>query len=105
VDRLTPRSDPGFDADPDCVEGKVLRSIGFVILAIALAAATGSTSQAVGSFQTKTAFPDEARTADPPVPPALTWPGISASNFVGGGGRGRVSDAQTHGCHGPADIR
>jgi hypothetical protein len=109
VDRRTPRSDHGFDADPGCVESKmltpVLRLMGFALLAMALAAVTASTSQAVGSFQTKPAFPDEVRTGEPPVPPALSWPGISASNFVGGCGRGRISDPHTHGCDGPADIR
>jgi hypothetical protein len=83
----------------------LLRFISFLILVTALAVATSSPSRAIGSFQTKPAFPDEVRTDDPPLPPTLAWPNMSATNFVGGCGRGRVNDNQTHGCHGPADIR
>jgi hypothetical protein len=83
----------------------LLRSVGFLVLVTAVAVATSSPSQAIGSFQTKPAFPDQVRTDDPPVPPRATWPNMSATNFVGGCGMGRVSDNQTHGCHGPADIK
>jgi hypothetical protein len=80
----------------------VLHRIRFLMLVAALTAPTWSSCQAVGSFQTKPAFPSEVTTDDPP--PTTTWPNLSAGSFVGGCGRGRVSDPQTHGCRGPADI-
>jgi hypothetical protein len=43
-------------------------------------------------------------TADDP-PQTVTWPDVSENAFFGGCGRGRVSDPETHGCRGPADIR
>ena len=84
----------------------VLRRIRFLMLVTALTAPAWSSCQAAGSFQTKPAFPD-AVTADDdqPLPPTTTWPDLSATAFVGGCGRGRISDPQTHGCRGPADIR
>ncbi len=82
-----------------------LRHLGFLILVMGLAARTWSTCQAIGSFQTKPAFPDMVRTDDPALPPTNTWPNLSASSLVGGCGRGRVSEPQTRGCRGPADIR
>jgi hypothetical protein len=82
----------------------VLRRIRFLMLATALTAPAWSSCQAAGSFQTKPAFPG-AVTADEPLPPATTRPDLSATAFVGGCGRGRVSDPQTHGCRGPADLR
>jgi hypothetical protein len=83
----------------------VLRRIGFLMLVTALTAPTWSSCQAIGSFQTKPAFPSAAKADDPTLPPTITWPNLSASAFVGGCGKGRVSDPQTHGCRGPADIR
>jgi hypothetical protein len=83
----------------------MFRRIGFVILVTALSATTWSTCQAVGSFQTKPAFPSDTAAGDSPVLPTVTWPKISAGDLVGGCGKGRVSDAQTHVCHGSADIR
>ena len=82
-----------------------LRRLGFLILVMGLAAPTWSTCQAIGSFQTRPAFPDMARTDDPALPPTNTWPDLSANSLVGGCGRGRVSERQTRGCRGPADIR
>jgi hypothetical protein len=82
----------------------VLRIIPFLMMVIALTAPTSSSCQAIGSFQTKPAFPGSAEADNPPLPPS-TWPHLSASAFVGGCGKGRVSDPQTHGCRGPADIR
>jgi hypothetical protein len=40
----------------------------------------------------------------PPLP-TITMPNVSATDLVGGCGKGRVRDLQTHGCRGPADIR
>jgi hypothetical protein len=81
----------------------VLRCIGFLMLVTVITIPTWSSCQAIGSFQTKPAFPS-AVTADDP-PPTITWPNLSESAFFGGCGKGRVSDPQTHGCRGPADIR
>jgi hypothetical protein len=64
-----------------------LRRLGFLILVMCLAAPTWSTCQAIGSFQTRPAFPDMARTDDPALPPTNTWPNLSASSLVGGCGR------------------
>jgi hypothetical protein len=83
----------------------VFRRIRFLILVMALAATNWSTCQAVGSFQTRPAFPNEVRADDSPVLPTITLPNLSASDLVGGCGKGRVSDTQTHVCRGPADIR
>jgi hypothetical protein len=79
--------------------------IRFLILVAALTFATWSTCQAVGSFQIKSAFL-KAVTAgiSHPLPP-VAMPDVSARYLVGGCGRGRVCDSQTHVCSGPADIR
>lgn len=83
----------------------VLRRIRLPIMAIVLTAPTWTTCQAIGSFQTKPAFPNVATANDQPLPPTIAWPNISASTLVGGCGKGRISDPHTHGCRGPADIR
>jgi hypothetical protein len=83
----------------------VFRRIRFLMLAIALTAPTWSSCHAVGSFQTKPAFPDAVTADDPPLPSIIVWPKLSESALVGGCGKGRVSDPQTHVCRGPADIR
>jgi len=85
----------------------VLSRIRFLMLVMALTTTTWSTCQAIGSFQTKPAFPDVVRDDDPPPPspPTITWPYVSAGALVGGCGKGCVSDPQTHGCRGPADMR
>jgi hypothetical protein len=41
----------------------------------------------------------------PPLLPTIRLPAVSASDFVGGCGKGRVRDPQTQGCRGPADIK
>jgi hypothetical protein len=40
----------------------------------------------------------------PPLP-TITMPNVTVNDLVGGCGKGRVRDSQTHGCRGPADIR
>jgi len=70
-----------------------------------ISVAPSSDSQAAGSFETKPAFPRRV-TAGVSVPtPTISVPNFSAGDLVGGCGRGRVRDPQTHGCRGPADIR
>jgi hypothetical protein len=83
-----------------------MRRVSFVMLIVALTVASGSDSQAAGSFQTKPAFPRAVVTAGvAPALPSVSMPDISAHDLVGGCGRGRVRDSQTHACRGPADIR
>jgi hypothetical protein len=77
----------------------VVRRIRFLMLVTALTAPTWSVCQAAGSFQTKPAFPSAVAADDPPQT------NLSESAFFGGCGRGRISDPETHGCRGPADIR
>jgi|GEM_PF-7013726 hypothetical protein len=79
--------------------------IGFLILVTALTVPAWSTCQAAGSFQTKPAFPKVVTAGVAPPLPTITLPDVSARDLVGGCGRGRVRDPQTHGCRGPADIR
>ena len=67
----------------------------FLLLVVAATAATWSDSQAAGSFQKPAVVTAGVST------PAPTVPTIS----LGGCGRGRVRDPQTHGCRGPADVR
>jgi hypothetical protein len=82
-----------------------LRRLGFLILVMGLTAPTWSTCQAAGSFQTKPAFTGMVRSEDSDLAAANTWPYLSPSYLVGGCGKGRVSEPQTHICQGPADIR
>lgn len=79
--------------------------IRFLILVIALTVPTWTNCQAAGSFQTMPAFPKVVTAGLSPPLPTITLPNVSASDLVGGCGKGRVRDLQTHGCRGPADIR
>jgi hypothetical protein len=79
--------------------------IRFLTLVMAVTIAAGSDSQAAGSFQTKPAFPKLVTAGIAPSLPTITLPDVSARDLVGGCGRGRVRDPQTHGCRGPADFR
>jgi hypothetical protein len=85
----------------------VHRCIGFLMSVTAITIPTWSSCQAAGSFQTKPALPGAVTTEDDqPLPPTTTtWPNLSTSAFFSGCGRGRVSDPQAHGYHGPADPR
>jgi hypothetical protein len=76
--------------------------IRLLILVMALTVPVWSNCQAAGSFQTKLMFPKVVTAG---VAPTITVPNVSARDLVGGCGRGRVRDPQTHGCRGPADIR
>jgi hypothetical protein len=40
-----------------------------------------------------------------PSVPSPSMPNATATEMLGGCGRGRIRDPQTHGCRGPADIR
>jgi hypothetical protein len=82
----------------------VLRCIRFLMLVMALTAPTWSTCQAIGSFQAKPAFPDVVTDDDPLPQPTVAWPYVSTGALVGGCGKGRVNEPQTHRCRGPADI-
>lgn len=74
------------------------------VLTLILTATTASwESQAAGSFQTRPAFQGVVTAGvATPVP---TVPNISASDLVGGCGRGRIRDPKTNTCRGPADVR
>jgi len=75
------------------------------MLAMVLTALTWTSCQAVGSFQTTLAFPSVEKNDNPHLPPIIIRPDVSTNAFIGGCGKGRVSDPQTHGCRGPGDIR
>jgi hypothetical protein len=79
--------------------------ISFWLLIVAAMAATGSNSRAAGSFQTKPAFQSGVTTGTVSPTSSVSTPNTSSGDFVGGCGRGRVRDPQTHTCRGPADIR
>jgi hypothetical protein len=83
----------------------VLRHIRFPMLVMALTAPTWSACSAIGPFQIKPAFPHVVTDDDPLRQPTVAWPNLSASAFFGGCSKGRVSEPQTHGCRGSADIR
>jgi len=75
------------------------------MLAMVLTALTWTSCQAIGSFQTRPAFGGAASDDDPSLPPTIIPPNVSANAFIGGCGKGRVADPQTHGCRGPGDLR
>jgi hypothetical protein len=76
-----------------------------LVLTVALTVASWSNSHAAGSFQTKAAFQTVVTAGIAPVVPTVALPNVSAGDLVGGCGRGRIRDPQTHACRGPADIR
>jgi hypothetical protein len=82
-----------------------MRRLRFPMLVMALTATTWSNSQAAGSFQTKPAFPKVVTAGIAPSTPSVTLPEVTARDLVGGCGKGRVRDPDTHSCRGPADIR
>ena len=78
--------------------------IRFLMLATAFTATSWSDCQAAGSFQKPE--PRTVVTAGiAPSLPSISMPNLSAKDLVGGCGKGRVRDPQTHGCRGPADLR
>ena len=81
-----------------------MRHIPLLLLAMVLATVTASSGNAAGSFQKPE--PRVVVTAGvAPALPGISMPNVSASDLVGGCGRGKFRDPQTHGCRGPADIR
>jgi hypothetical protein len=82
-----------------------MRRIYFLVSIVALTVASWSNSEAAGSFRTKPAFQTVVTAGIAPALPAVALPNVSAGDLVGGCGRGRIRDPQTHGCRGPADIR
>lgn len=79
--------------------------IRFPMLVLAFMVATWSTCQAIGSFQTKPAFPKVVMAGVAAPLSSTRLPDVSARDLIGGCGRGRIRDHQTHGCRGPADMR
>jgi len=81
-----------------------MRRLLFVFLATALTTGRWSNSNAAGSIQRPE--PRSVVTAGiAPSLPGISMPNVSASDLVGGCGRGKFRDPQTHGCRAPADIR
>jgi hypothetical protein len=78
--------------------------IRFAILIMAFTSTASSNSHAAGSFQ-KPPIREVVTAGVAPSLPTVTLPNLSAHDLVGGCGKGRVRDQQTHGCRGPADIR
>ena len=76
----------------------------FAILLMALTLIASSNSHAAGSFQ-KPPVREVVTAGVAPALPSISMPNVSASDLVGGCGRGKFRDPQTHGCRGPADIR
>jgi len=83
--------------------------IRFLILITALSASTASTCHAGGTYRNGPmfVFPDDVKTVKAGMPSVHlpSMPHVTAADLVGGCGRGRVRDQQTHGCRGPGDIR
>jgi hypothetical protein len=83
--------------------------IRFLILLSALSASAWSTCQAGGTYRNGPmfVFPDDVQVVKAGVPsiPLPSMPNVTAGDLVGGCGRGRYRDQQTHICRGPADIR
>jgi hypothetical protein len=80
------------------------RVIWSAFLIAAFVTASCSVSKAAGSFQTKPAFRGAVTTGLPPLSNSSV-PNTTPSDQLGGCGRGRIRDAKTHACKGPADIR
>jgi hypothetical protein len=83
---------------PDLAMGHVY----LLISMTAFLATVWSPCQAAGSFRRPEPHVIKAGMPSIPLP---SVPNLTAGDLVGGCGRGRVRDPQTHGCRGPADIR
>jgi hypothetical protein len=75
-----------------------------LILILVATATTWSSCQAAGSFQKPEPRPLVMAGFAPSLP-TIKMPKLSATDLVGGCGRGRVRDPETNGCRGPGDIR
>jgi hypothetical protein len=83
--------------------------IRFLMLVTSLSISTWSTYQAGGTYRNGPmfVFPDDVQVVKAGVPsiPLPSMSNVTARDLVGGCGRGRFRDQQTHACRGPADIR
>ena len=75
----------------------------FAILTLAMTAIASSNCYAAGSFQKPE--PHVVTAGIAPALPSVSMPNFTARDLVGGCGRGRIRDPQTHGCRGPGDVR
>jgi hypothetical protein len=75
-----------------------------VMLVLALTVVATTNSEAAGSFQRPDPRPVVTAGIAPSLP-SISMPNLSAKDLVGGCGKGRVRDPETHGCRGPGDIR
>ena len=82
-------------------------SIVCAAIVVWLATTAVDTANAKGTFRLQGPWPSpKVVTAGVAIPtPSISVPSFSARDLVGGCGRGRTRDPQTHSCRGPADIR
>jgi len=78
-----------------------MRHIRFLLLTTSFMAITSADCQAAGSFQR----PEPRTLVTAGIAPSISMPNLTANDLVGGCGKGRVRNPQTHRCLGPADIR
>ena len=76
----------------------------FLVFVVALTIPTWSSSQAAGALRRPEPRPLVTAGIAPSLP-SISMPNLTASDLVGGCGRGRVRDPQSHSCLGPADLR
>jgi hypothetical protein len=72
-------------------------------LAAAVLVLSMGAAHAAGSYQTKPMFPEAAK-ASAGGGPEVALPKLTPADIVGGCGKGRVRDPQTHQCRGPGDV-
>ena len=85
-------------SSPPSVRAAIVVSLSIIAVDVA---------NAKGTFRLQGPWPSpKVVTAGVAIPtPSISVPSFSARDLVGGCGRGRARDPQTHSCRGPADIR
>jgi hypothetical protein len=78
-----------------------MRHVHLLILVTAFLAAAWYPCRAAGSFQKPEIHVVKAGMPSLPLP---SMPNLTANDLLGGCGRGRVRDRETHGRRGPANI-
>jgi hypothetical protein len=85
--------------------GTAMCRIRLLLMVMAVMAFGWSNCQAAGSFQTRAAFSNVVSASYSHPQPSVSVAHANIPTIDFGCGRGRVRDAQTHGCRGPADIK